>query len=211
MVTWKTRPQHQTVSETASRLHWIDTNPYRNRLSVICRPYFDIIGEQYSQRELTRDSDKLPALAGLARAVYPAIKSRYLAGLWLEHIHIGLAWQISTMRSEQLGSSYFKRLSNGCPSWSYASCGLWAVWDPLSRSNVKESRDNVAPLCSPIKVKNVDVQLCEPDPFGSVRAVCLTVSETGSIPQVRHSDESPHLVYLSHRNGTEVGQATLDQ
>lgn len=211
IVTWKTGPHHQTVSGMASSLHFIDTNPYRNKLSVMYRWYFDIVGEHYSQRELSRNSDKLPALAGLARAVYPAIKSRYLAGIWLDCIHIGLAWQISVMRSEELGSSYFKRLNNGCPSWSWASCGLWVEWGPLSRSKVEESRDNVAPPCSLIIVEDVDVQLCGPDPFGGVRSVRLTVLGKSIILQVRHSDEFPVLVYLSHRNGTEVGQGNLDQ
>jgi hypothetical protein len=51
------------------------------------------IVEEYSSRELTRASDKLPALSGLAHMVQAAIGSEYAAGLWFNDFLRGLLWR----------------------------------------------------------------------------------------------------------------------
>ena len=50
------------------------------------------IVEDYSQRKLSRENDKLPALAGLAKTVAAASGDTYLAGLWERHLIAHLAW-----------------------------------------------------------------------------------------------------------------------
>lgn len=51
------------------------------------------IVEEYSSRELTRVSDTLPALSGLAHLVQPAVGSQYAAGLWVNDFLRGLLWR----------------------------------------------------------------------------------------------------------------------
>ncbi|KAK4198551.1 heterokaryon incompatibility protein-domain-containing protein [Triangularia verruculosa] len=68
----------------------------------------------FSRRYLSKASDKLPAIAGLASRLRDASAATYVARLWKEDIHIGLSWL--GRESESL-----KRLQNGTPSWSWAS------------------------------------------------------------------------------------------
>ncbi|KAI1764386.1 hypothetical protein GGR53DRAFT_493968 [Hypoxylon sp. FL1150] len=48
---------------------------------------------EYSRRNLTFASDKLPALAGLATVCHAITKSTYLAGLWRDHLLYDLLWR----------------------------------------------------------------------------------------------------------------------
>jgi len=50
--------------------------------------------EQYSTRKLTMDSDKLPALSGLAHLVATKTGDTYLAGLWKSNLLNELNWAI---------------------------------------------------------------------------------------------------------------------
>jgi hypothetical protein len=49
---------------------------------------------RYSELDLTVQSDRLPAIAGLARQVEPFSVGRYLAGLWSDSFYNGLLWEM---------------------------------------------------------------------------------------------------------------------
>lgn len=51
------------------------------------------IVEQYSGRQLSRQTDKLPALSGLAHEVQACVKSEYAAGIWHKDLLRGLLWR----------------------------------------------------------------------------------------------------------------------
>ncbi|KAJ4128204.1 hypothetical protein NW768_008490 [Fusarium equiseti] len=79
----------------------------------------------YSTRNLTKPSDKLPALAGLANKFQRVIGSYYLAGLWLKNLREDLAWH-AYGDEESMG-----RVRKG-PSWTWAAAGdLRIEWSPL--------------------------------------------------------------------------------
>jgi len=66
----------------------------------------------YGTRKLTKASDKLPALSGLASIFVKRMPDEYIAGLWRSHLIEGLLWQ-------GLGA---RRVSEyRAPSWSWAS------------------------------------------------------------------------------------------
>lgn len=67
--------------------------------------------DDYLLRSITFHSDRLPAIAGLAKEVAYRTGYHYKAGLWEEDIHRGLLWE---------GYGY-KVSSNYVPSWSWAS------------------------------------------------------------------------------------------
>jgi hypothetical protein len=77
---------------------------------------WETIRDDYFGRALTKKSDMLPAIAGLARHFQPLRKhSTYLAGLWSHNIAEGLSWTA-------LGFNDGKTEANdGVPSWSWAS------------------------------------------------------------------------------------------
>jgi hypothetical protein len=81
--------------------------------------------EDYTNRFITKSSDRLPALSGLAEAVAQYSKDEYLAGLWKNGLVEGLAW-CGSQGAETLEEpgEYIS------PSWSWASV-IGAVRFPI--------------------------------------------------------------------------------
>ncbi|PMD63543.1 HET-domain-containing protein, partial [Hyaloscypha bicolor E] len=65
----------KTVNREKLREHW----------------YYDIVPE-YSRRKLSRKSDKLPAITGIAKSFRQRSEDVYFAGLWLGDISYSLSW-----------------------------------------------------------------------------------------------------------------------
>ena len=79
-----------------------------------CRDWMDIV-EQYACRQLSDESDKLPAISGIARAWARTSNDTYLAGLWKSHLSLGLLWSCA-QPFEQCNFQAYR-----VPSWSWAS------------------------------------------------------------------------------------------
>jgi len=76
------------------------------------------IVEAYSKRELTFETDKLPALSGLAHKVHDLINSRYLAGIWLDDLSRGLLWR----RNQTTNFEQWRRPTEyRAPSWAWCA------------------------------------------------------------------------------------------
>ncbi|RGP80099.1 heterokaryon incompatibility [Fusarium longipes] len=69
---------------------------------------------QYTARNLTKSSDKLTALAGLAKKFQRVINSPYVAGLWLKTLRDDLAW------CTQGDEAPLGRVRKG-PSWTWVA------------------------------------------------------------------------------------------
>lgn len=80
------------------------------------------IVEEYSQREITNEEDRLPALDGLAAHYHHTTGYTYLVGLWLEEMPRSLLWQRN--RYDEAKTPVSRTL----PSWSWASLGTRAMY-----------------------------------------------------------------------------------
>lgn len=87
-------------------------------------PWLDTVSS-YSKRKLTKATDKLPALAGLAArfALFSSYeddalnaKNRYLAGLWEEYLFLGMCWAVKSYDPGPRPSDVYR-----APTWSWAS------------------------------------------------------------------------------------------
>lgn len=67
----------------------------------------------YTKRELTYESDRLPALAGLARFFETKLQDEYIGGLWRHELPEALCWTVD--RPSERARHY------SAPSWSWAS------------------------------------------------------------------------------------------
>lgn len=76
---------HRTVGDSMGRPHLHSHDLRRNGS-------WKWIVHEYSKTELTYDSDKLPALAGMANEMGRARKDEYLAGLWRGSLIEELCW-----------------------------------------------------------------------------------------------------------------------
>jgi hypothetical protein len=85
-----------TESDQEERQQWYRTisNISRNPTidSLWHNTWTELLGN-YCTRQLTKPSDKLPALSAVAKALQPGIGGRYLAGLWESHILADLLWK----------------------------------------------------------------------------------------------------------------------
>ena len=77
--------------------------------------------ERYSLRSMTYASDKLVALAGIADKFGDALRTKYVAGFWEDHMLEYLMWQPETGATR---SSLYR-----APSWSWASLDGMIAWD----------------------------------------------------------------------------------
>ncbi|RTE83533.1 hypothetical protein BHE90_001919 [Fusarium euwallaceae] len=84
--------------------------------------WYNEIAQPYSRRELTKHSDRLPALSGVVKRFHEKIPhDNYLAGLWEQDITRGLLWTTTT--TNELGGPGGHLPEDGyrAPSWSWAS------------------------------------------------------------------------------------------
>ncbi len=81
--------------------------------------WYDMV-QRYSLRQITFESDRLPALGGIARIIQEGSHSNYVAGLWKEDLIKGLCWSISSDSTDKIVVAN----ENKVPSWSWASVSL---------------------------------------------------------------------------------------
>ncbi|PVI05745.1 HET-domain-containing protein, partial [Periconia macrospinosa] len=87
-------------TKTSEEMHWLD-NSWRSLV------------ERYTQTQLTYKSDRLPALAGLAKTWAKVSGDRYIAGCWMKNLPLSLLWT-TDLRTES--TELLQR-----PSWSWVS------------------------------------------------------------------------------------------
>jgi hypothetical protein len=87
----------------------------------------NVIVEQYSALNLTKQTDKLPALSGLAALVREKTQDGYLAGLWLSDLANGLLWELELYGAFDFGPTVlfqlprsFEQQDTYVPLWSWA-------------------------------------------------------------------------------------------
>ena len=119
---------------------------------------------EYTRCQLTRPSDKLPALSGLASIFKRNTGYEYLAGLWKEDFVNGLLWFVPDF----IPGPYFTVEYRG-PSWSWVSTDL-----PV-QNKVLSGGIEVPAGHEKIKLITSDIQLAGPDPMGGVLYATVTV------------------------------------
>ncbi|KAK7523485.1 heterokaryon incompatibility protein-domain-containing protein [Phyllosticta citriasiana] len=109
----------------------------------------------FGRRKLSEETDRLPAMSGLASKFQARFRAQYVAGLWSHELIRGLAWQ--SLQGAKAPSQYTG------PSWS------WAGFDGCA-AGITSQNDNVAVA----RVVDWHVELKEDaNPFGEVKDACL--------------------------------------
>ncbi|KAL7893951.1 heterokaryon incompatibility domain-containing protein [Trichoderma sp. SZMC 28014] len=84
----------------------------------------------YSEKILTFEADRLPAVSSYAKLI--AGEDVYLAGLWKNDLHRGLLWKIQRKKRKTFGSMMGDLACSTkyiAPSWSWASRRAALLWD----------------------------------------------------------------------------------
>jgi hypothetical protein len=112
----------------------------------------------YGTRELTKATDKLPAISGLAKVFKSQFGTEYVAGLWSDALIEGLAWQGIGRRAPNSTTQYTG------PSWS------WASYDGIAATGLRGKWKDVA------KIEDWHVELQnEGNPFGEVKNAWIRI------------------------------------
>lgn len=112
-----------------------------------------------NDRQLTKESDKLPALGGIPLLITKLTDDVYVAGLWLNDIHRGMLWVTSSPPT--------RLRTHRAPSWS------WARWDGnleidgTSRYRIPRKKD--------MEVRDLEIRLCGENKYGEVHSGWLLV------------------------------------
>jgi len=131
----------------------------------------------YSTCDLTRESDRLVAIAGLAAALQPLMHCRYVAGIWEDNVIPQLLWFREPGEYVQLQSKLMQP-----PSWSWASrpgkvilmdkrvyeIGKLLRFTPDERAEASDSQ----PL---VKILDIHILNKGENPMGEVISGCLKV------------------------------------
>jgi hypothetical protein len=129
---WKILPEMEVMLEKQSpapplllvdcwEKRWFDKiqrNPPSVDVSRQARDFWHTVVTQYASMALTRESDRAYAIAGVALKIQEATKDKYLAGLWLQDLPLGLAWGNYPFLKDYKNAT---RLGGGIPSWSWMS------------------------------------------------------------------------------------------
>ncbi|KAK4466839.1 heterokaryon incompatibility protein 6 [Cladorrhinum samala] len=105
------------------------------RVSQLLHTWRGLI-EDYTRRKLSVKTDKLPAIAGVAREMSRITGMRYAAGLWEENLLQDLMWYTAR------GQDWLLRRSAppGPPTWSWASVDSPVLYDAVSPDSVPLAR-----------------------------------------------------------------------
>jgi hypothetical protein len=126
--------------------------------------------EDYSSRKLTKSSDRLPAISGIARIIVQYTGDSYYAGLWKSSFLNGLLWHVGSFQTPHQcdGTPHeaveipwekypvAKTNSYRAPSWSWASIDA-----PVQHHVLR--KDQVLASCVDVEVNPAVI-----DPFGQV-------------------------------------------
>ncbi|KAK4503575.1 hypothetical protein PRZ48_004490 [Zasmidium cellare] len=114
-------PQEERWKEVISSFTYIPSALGKQQLLQL---WYGLVKE-YSARELTKPTDRLPAIAGLADKVRKEFwgSPQYVDGLWLDDLMAGLLWQRPTRLKPRSTTTHgeAQSLSTLAPSWSWAS------------------------------------------------------------------------------------------
>ena len=146
--------------------------------------------ELYSRREITRETDRLPAVSALARLfaerAFP--DDTYAAGMWVSQLPGSLCWRVSLGAGAPNQQCSQLRFAKVAPSWSWASVD-GHVLPPLPQDWFEPSGTDIHPF--PV-LANGGVYVKEADsrnPYGESEDCLLRLTHCSLI-------DSTHIFYL---------------
>ncbi|KAH8660529.1 heterokaryon incompatibility protein-domain-containing protein [Xylariales sp. PMI_506] len=160
--------------------------------------------EQYSVRQLTVDTDRLPAMSGIAQSLSACDLGDYCAGLWQEDLPSGLLWGIK----RGFNANTHRPTKYTAPSWSWASI-LGPVLRPDKPSPLSALREasnslgNAALVGHRAEMVGFKANYDSSNPFGSLTGGSLTLKATVIGLQVQSiSDQGKWHDYLELYGGS---------
>jgi hypothetical protein len=152
--------------------------------------------QEATERSTSHQTDRLPAMAGLAADMQKHVGGRYLAGLWERQLDISLLWYCRHYDYEAPSEVMSPILQDYAPSWTWAS-----VSGPIIME-LPYLEDEVKPL--PLwRVVTVDFKPTTLNIYGPAKGI-LTL-EGVLIPLIAVYEYGSELSSILIRQGTDAG------
>ncbi|KAH6706633.1 heterokaryon incompatibility protein-domain-containing protein [Leptodontidium sp. MPI-SDFR-AT-0119] len=115
----------------------------------------------FTHRNLTVGTDRLPAIGGISELMKPDSANDYAAGLWKKDFALHLLWYVPGFSSFNATTSR-RHKEYIAPSWSWASVtGPIRYFAPLIHTESKYKIE--------VEILDIDLVLSGPNPFGSLK------------------------------------------
>jgi hypothetical protein len=174
---------HHTVAEGG----WLTNDAFNPTMyaSIKRHTLWEDIIQHFSQTDITYDTDRLPALSGIAKIFQQCTDDEYVAGLWKSKMVYDLLWQ-SSGQTAQRPTTYV------APTWSWASTNC-AVWGQVGNPE----------YATKLTVLDVTTQPSTANPLGGISSASLTVqgpirSFIGHEALPKHGSIAPGQFYRIH-------------
>jgi hypothetical protein len=149
----------------------------------------------FTQRSISRESDRLPAISGIAAAFSEATSFEYIGGIWKELLPGCLFWKVAANNTSRLDCSY-------APTWSWASVIGAVELNKLLMSNSLPST----------KIESVQWTPATKNRFGKLSDARLTI--TGILVNVsiapREDDSAKFTILFPVETGFVFSDQLLD-
>lgn len=144
-----------------------------NDLSEIGHRWRKHVLRHYTDRELTKSTDKLVALSALAFQIQHRFEATYLAGIWKEDLVRELLWFIPSDKPSHRVESFY------APSWSWISVSADGDWRPYD-SDDYDTREVEEPLVEVLDAKTTPLTVNRFGPVieGTVKLLGMALTTT---------------------------------
>lgn len=121
---------------------------------------------EYTSRNLTKETDVLPGIAGLASELARQTRDSYLAGLWRQELLLGLMWSLDPFLVPKNNAPITNSAEYRAPSWSWAS----VKGSPIRIEPPAFSHPRTRDASERTKIIEAKVEpVVSRDPFGQVK------------------------------------------
>ncbi|KAF7556026.1 hypothetical protein G7Z17_g1699 [Cylindrodendrum hubeiense] len=118
-----------------------------NQMIEFNKSWYEIVG-RYAGRNLTKHSDKIPALLGVADFIKKSTGRKFVAGLWEDCLRLNMIWNVKGIKSTA-------KLQIAAPTWSWVSIN-GSVETQLRLLLPGSRNTSISYLTSDIRLKDID-------------------------------------------------------
>jgi hypothetical protein len=134
------------------------------------RKWYTIVSE-FTRRDLTYDSDALPAMSSLAKTFSADLRDVYMAGIWQKDLCRSLSWYRVITPDERLANTKLQAIEEiFAPSWSWASLSQECSATAWSENDVLLANP------APVRLIESNMEPSTQDPTGRMRYASLSIN-----------------------------------
>jgi len=128
----------------------------------------------FTKRKLTHESDRLPAISGVAKEIQLQTGDEYLAGLWRQDLSHELLWKVDYLFAAK-DSTWHRPAKYRAPSWSWAAIEGPICMD-LRPSELDKAHGDVLATADDVRVLEAKIEPIWQNPYGEVSGGYLRLS-----------------------------------